>query len=385
MPSVLSQALSDLQQTAENFAKQREEAQKLQAAAGSNRQILNTLVQQGIWGDKEIIEYNKKNDRGRNDMIAAGARAWLFKSQVEDQQLQRDAAKRAAEQLALGQRSQQFEEEKYAAAIKQRAAEAEAARKFAAEGAHRLDVPGTEGPGGIPTSVLLQPSGQQTVLPENPRLKELMYQRARQEEAKRISETKVPVKDRLTGKTVYVEPNNPLAIKQIREQNPDIDLKEEFKLRPKDMFNKDIHQEGDLEGTKFTPRTGGAYIAVANKPMPKSTFEEYQQRLIDAGMGPKPTPTPTPSPTPGVGWGSPISVSMPAWLRQSPGVQSPGASGGAAPTTTPTAATTSATSMKLTKDIAQGFADQAARQGLTGQDAINAAKVMAAQAGYWSE
>jgi hypothetical protein len=382
MPSVLSQALSNLQQTAEDYAKNREEAQKAQFQAAGNRNMLNTLVNAGIWGDQEVIQFNKANDRGRNDMVAAGARALLLKSQVEDQQLQRDAAKRAAEALQLEKDRVARHAWEYGEAAKAKAAEAEAARELAARAGERVDVPGTAGLGGVPTSAMRQPSGQLSILPENPRLKELMHQREQQEKAMERSETMVPVKDKLTGKMVYVPPGHPLAIKQTRELNPDIDLKEEFKLRPKDMFNKDIHQEGDLEGTKFTPRTGGPYIAVANKPMPKSTFEEYQQRLIDAGMGPPPTTTPTPSPTPGVGWGSPVSVSMPAWLRQSPGVQSPRASG-AAPTTTPTAATTRAPSMKLTPDIAQGFTDQAAKQGLTGQDAIKAAKMMALQAGYW--
>jgi hypothetical protein len=116
MPSPLSTGLSILQQGAEDFAKNREEAQKAQDQAAGNRQILNALVQQGIWGDKEIIEYNKKNDRGRNDMVAAGARAWQFKSAIEDQQLQRDAAKRAAEAIALENKKYEhvLAQEKYA-------------------------------------------------------------------------------------------------------------------------------------------------------------------------------------------------------------------------------------------------------------------------------
>jgi hypothetical protein len=324
MPSVLSQALSNLQQTAEDYAKNREEAQKAQFQAAGNRNMLNTLVNAGIWGDQEVIQFNKANDRGRNDMVAAGARALLLKSQVEDQQLQREAAKRAAEQLALGQRSQQFEEEKYAAAIKQRAAEAEAARKFVEAGPQVATVPGTAvpgaaGPEGIPQRAMLTREGGFTMLPESSEYKAAVHEREQLEKAKALSETKVQMRDPVTGKQVLVDPESKVYKEYTEQLRPEIKLERKYNLRPQDMFDSATHQAGKLEGTKFTPDDQGPYIAVSGKPMPRSEFREFQQKLIDVGLGPKPSQAPESMVAgrgSGISWGPPMGTSAPAWQRQ---------------------------------------------------------------------
>lgn len=294
MPSPLSTGLNILQQGIEDMNKAREERLKAEAEGASNHGIMTELVNQGIWGDKEVTQFYKSNDRQRNEMIAGGARAFHLKSQIEEQRRAEESAKRAAEGLRLQKEGINWDVWKYNEAEKRRAADAEAARKFVERGV-QLFPAGPYVPGYGQQKVRLTKEGDYVPWTDTPEMEALKEERKKLEEKAKQSETTVEATDPISGKKVRVDPNSALAKYETRRLHPEIDLKDEFKLRPKDMFNSSIHQEGDLEGNKFTPRTGGPYIAVANKPMPKSTFEEYQQRLIDAGMGPPPTATPTPS------------------------------------------------------------------------------------------
>jgi hypothetical protein len=287
MPSVLSQALSNLQQTAEDYAKNREEAQKLQDAAAGNRQILNTLVQQGIWGDKEIIEYNKKNDRGRNDMIASGARAWLFKSQVEDQQLQRDAAKRAAETLTI----QQAQEARAKAQYEYQPG----ADVYNAAAASNLNVIPT-GPG--------QPIHLAPYAKTGPTEAQLAQA---QEEAKKVGGHYVP--DPTTGgyrfekfptpgaETIEIAPGvnvprtSPEAQAFIAESNPQTRIHQEFGAKPEDFLPRNVEvgaQLGKDFGNKFVtdPKYGQSHVRLKNTGtiMDMGKYSKYLRQLADAGQ-----------------------------------------------------------------------------------------------------
>lgn len=296
MPSPLSTGLSILQQGIEDAQKAREEAQKAEAQSAGNRTIMNGLVNAGIWGDKEVIEYNKGSARQRNDMIAGGARALVVKNQLEDQQMQREAAARATEQLALQRKSGELELAKYQRSAFEYAAQEKAKQEQqAALAEHVRRGPQLTDKGGV--TFELTPTGDyRPVTPPTPTVP-------------------IPVPG---GTPIPVPVTSQQGQEELASLNPARQIYNKYGLEPEHFLPKNV-EFGELPFNNpklgFDPASPNkTHARIQGTVMPVGDYNAWIRKLADKGQLPeqvtlptgqvvKPRAAPTPAPTAQAGSG----------------------------------------------------------------------------------
>lgn len=103
-----------------------------------------------------------------------------------------------------------------------------------------------------------------------------------------------------SGKVTKVSVRSGLGQNLLAQTNPELSLQATEGLTRHELFNKDIHEAGNVDATgKFTPDKNGTHIRIGGETiMTRPKFNFYKKRLEAAGQTPDAaTPAPAAAPT----------------------------------------------------------------------------------------
>lgn len=284
MSDVLSYGMNALQQAAEDYAKDKKERDKQEAAAIGNRGLYDKAVQAGVLSLEQQIEFNKGSASKKNEILAGAMRTWDMQRQ-QDQ----DAQRRQAFQLDQGRYEMEKARQNYVIPPEAQAALA-ASKKVAipvAPGQNQI----IDAPVVPPTKEELakidadakQYGGGFVRQPDNTYAwHSIPTPQAKPPPTIRTPQGEVPLTSEI-GQQRY------------QELNPDIAIHQKFGARPSDFMPGNVQVGGTDAFGKFDPKSDAqSHVQLKSTGAFMSTgdYTKYLRQLADAGQIDKPVQHP---------------------------------------------------------------------------------------------